>query len=318
MWRVFLLFVLISCGERSDLSSLQEAMDRANDPKWIPGAISSLTYTFSDLPSSASVSRLWGGNWYPHAKGGTMPTMKKYDEATKSKAFEWESASIQRHANVPWAGHCNGLAAAGIMTEEPTRSVLYNGVTFTAEDVKALLVESWQGSGYIIGGRCERDKVTYDTYGRIVESECRDVNPATFHLALTNYLGLFGKPIIVDVDNSEAVWNYAVVDYSFTSTNLSLLEAASLLNTPTHYVFNSSAVDIVRVVISVNYLNFSKRQYEYVLELDQKGQIIGGEWLGDSRNNHPDFIWRPLDPKPENPHLDLNIVTEIYLKSVMN
>ena len=38
----------------------------------------------------------------------------------------------------------------------------------------------------------------------------------------------------------------------------------------------------------------SKDIYDYILELDGSGEIIGGEWLGSSRENHPDFLWLPI------------------------
>ena len=34
--------------------------------------------------------------------------------------------------------------------------------------------------------------------------------------------------------------------------------------------------------------------YEYVLELDAAGKIIGGEWVGEARYTHPDFLWLPI------------------------
>lgn len=34
--------------------------------------------------------------------------------------------------------------------------------------------------------------------------------------------------------------------------------------------------------------------YEYVLEANASGEIIGGEWVGSSRTSHPDFLWLPL------------------------
>jgi hypothetical protein len=37
-----------------------------------------------------------------------------------------------------------------------------------------------------------------------------------------------------------------------------------------------------------------KDVYDYVLELDGAGKIIGGEWIGDSKITHPDFLWRPI------------------------
>jgi hypothetical protein len=33
--------------------------------------------------------------------------------------------------------------------------------------------------------------------------------------------------------------------------------------------------------------------FEYVLEADEYGKIIGGEWIGESRTSHPDFAWWP-------------------------
>jgi hypothetical protein len=37
-----------------------------------------------------------------------------------------------------------------------------------------------------------------------------------------------------------------------------------------------------------------KDVYDYVLELDAAGKIVGGEWIGASRINHPDFLWLPV------------------------
>ena len=33
--------------------------------------------------------------------------------------------------------------------------------------------------------------------------------------------------------------------------------------------------------------------YEYILEIDAAGKVVGGEWLNGSRYNHPDFLWLP-------------------------
>jgi hypothetical protein len=31
-------------------------------------------------------------------------------------------------------------------------------------------------------------------------------------------------------------------------------------------------------------------RYHYVLEVDERGEVVGGEWLG---GDHPDFAWLP-------------------------
>ncbi|DBA04588.1 TPA: hypothetical protein N0F65_011136, partial [Lagenidium giganteum] len=33
--------------------------------------------------------------------------------------------------------------------------------------------------------------------------------------------------------------------------------------------------------------------YEYVLELEEEANVVGGEWVGESMKAHPDFLWVP-------------------------
>jgi hypothetical protein len=33
------------------------------------------------------------------------------------------------------------------------------------------------------------------------------------------------------------------------------------------------------------------KHYKYILETDRDAKIMGGEWVGESRTNHPDFAW---------------------------
>ncbi len=79
---------------------------------------------------------------------------------------------------------------------------------------------------------------------------------------------------------------------------------------PKAYVFNPDAVSFVFIESEVDYISESSAQtdgnrsstihqythvvaYSYVLELDSNGKIIGGEWTGPSKTNHPDFVWLP-------------------------
>lgn len=324
---LFLFLVLLSCGrEPPSSSSLKEAINPVNDPLRLPGAGSSLEYTLRNLPDEGGVERLWSGWWWPMSQKGTashryerLSPMQKYDLVVGgTEATKWELRDSKEYASTAWAGHCNGLAAAGVMLEEPKRGIRYKGVYFGIHDVKALLVEMWQGSGWIIGAKCNRKNPTHDDYGRINEEECRDLNPGTFHLALTNYIGLFGKALIFDMDNSEAVWNYSVSSYRVINKIwLTRNEAASAMhNDGTPYTYNDDASDIVRVKMEVTYVGVGKKNYEYLLELDLKGNILGGEWFKESKKNHPDFIWRPQDSKIKNPFLDPALVMDIYLQSI--
>jgi hypothetical protein len=81
---------------------------------------------------------------------------------------------------------------------------------------------------------------------------------------------------------------------------------------PTGYVLNAKAASLVFVRTEVQYITeassetdghlggsidrYTKKDlYEYVLELDVAGKIIGGEWAGDSKLAHPDFVTLPLN-----------------------
>jgi hypothetical protein len=323
--RYLWLLLLIGCGQ-SNQSQIKEAMNSLNNPTLIPGIISNVEYTFSQLPEDGKVTRIWSGDWWPLSQKGTaarrydnLSPIEKYDRATGgNQATQWELNSAAPYANSNWAGHCNGLAAAGMMNEQPIRSVIFNNVKFAIEDIKALLVESWQGSGRIVGDRCSNSP-SYDRYGRIKESECRDTNPATFHLALANFLGFSGKSFAADIDPGVAVWNYPIINYKVENKRwLSKTEAISMLQDQNSviYTYNIEATDFVYIKTSVTFINFDPKYYEYILEIDVHGKILDGEWLGTSKQNHPDFIWRPLDPQPENPHLDLKIIQDIYRLSL--
>jgi hypothetical protein len=53
------------------------------------------------------------------------------------------------------------------------------------------------------------------------------------------------------------------------------------------------------------------------LELDQAGKILGGEWVGDSRTAHPDFLWYPYKDggMPIAPQISLEQVRVLLAKS---
>ena len=79
---------------------------------------------------------------------------------------------------------------------------------------------------------------------------------------------------------------------------------------PTSYVFNRDAIKFFHIQMTTKYISESapstdgnlasvidsytrSDRYEYVLELDAAGKIMGGEWIGSSKQNHPDFLWLP-------------------------
>jgi hypothetical protein len=80
---------------------------------------------------------------------------------------------------------------------------------------------------------------------------------------------------------------------------------------PTTYAFNNNAAKLYKVHMDVDYISESPStldgnlgstidrythtdRYDYILEVDAAGKIIGGEWIGASKTAHPDFAWLPV------------------------
>lgn len=83
---------------------------------------------------------------------------------------------------------------------------------------------------------------------------------------------------------------------------------------PAAYAFNPAAASLRQVQTQLRWIGESASNvdgnlaasieqytntdvYDYVLELDAAGKIIGGEWIGSSKTAHPDFLWLPMVKK---------------------
>ena len=263
-------------------------------------------------------------------KGGTHigdpSPLQKYDQAYnagQNKAVEWE---IRNHTRAPddkdasWAGHCNGFSASAQRHREPQQDVAVGSVTFTARDIKALLAEIHMSAKfYILGGnRCDdQQKLNKPIHrGQRVDpeimEECEDVNPGVFHLAVTNWVGRQNHAIIFDRSYKDQVWNYPLYEYTIEekvdSLTAAQVRSQYISEAGANYVYNPLAQSFAYIRMRVYYadatgpntgevLNSHRRKsalYEYILELDGDGAVIGGEWINTqctrSVENHPDFV----------------------------
>ncbi len=324
-----------------------------------------------------------------------------------------------------WWGICHAWTPAAILLPEPKHAVTYNGVDFKVQDIKALLTLVHNSTNTkFVSLRCNTDAqgtpgINYDNYGRPQggDASCKDTNPGTYHLLLTNYLGKQGASFAEDRTFDDEVWNQPLRAYRITAqTEVSALEANKLIGVtpqggttteqtgsvaknawvqlgtfpvtansnftvamtgtgdadlyvkfgaqptaaaydcrpyggdsnetcnltvpagatqafvavlgysdtaatytakitsggaiPTTYVFNDKAAKLYKVHTDVDYISESPAgtdgnlastidrythtdRYDYILEVDAAGKIIGGEWLGESKKAHPDFVWLP-------------------------
>jgi hypothetical protein len=328
---LLILFSLIFSCQRSGtdqslpfevLSTAQLMMDGANSPDNLFANDQQFEKRFSKLPTKGENPDAWNmpESWSFSEDGiakrpssDQLSPAEKYDVAFNNSvgyATGWEQ---QHHGTLnqqveSWWGHCNGGAAAIVKESEPRCHLEYNGVIFSPYDIMALLSEIYyEPVSGLIGRRCESDSHRFDRFGRIRDPHCQDLNPAGFHIFLANYLGLFSASPIIDIDQGREVWNAPIVKYSVaTSIEVSQSRAMKLItgkNSYRNYRFNPSAKKLlyIQMEITIAFKSFKQRNYEYILELDRDGTILGGEWVGLFRKKHPDMMWYPTDPKSANP-----------------
>ena len=236
-----------------------------------------------------------------------------------------------------WWGLCHAWVPAALLEDRPLRSVTHNGVTFHVADLEALLIAAYnRTSSDMIGGRCNTGSgnttVERDEFGRPVDVDCRDTNPGSMHVIVTNYLGINSRGFAEDRTYDYEVWNQPVAGYEITQQReIDAAAANQLLGAPGDtYTFNADAAKLFEVRMSLHYITESSAsttpgdaashtrtdRLHYVLEVDQDGKIIGGEWASDSRSAHPDFLWNPRRAtRSAVPYLDLDNIRMLVAMS---
>jgi hypothetical protein len=223
--------------------------------------------------------------------------------------------------------HGWALAASNYAEPDKTLVTNKDGVQvpFGASDVKALLSmhDAFNSKGIYarIGARCSvlgkvpgeakaGDFMTAMPNDKdAARPECAGVNAGAFHIVLSNMIGIHSKGFVADVDRFNDVWNQPIVAYESKIQEELPVSADELKNG----IF--SRLRIVTIMTYADELEFyspeselegtlgfvskfpvtgtaaqthASKTYEYVLELDSQGNIIGGEWISLTR---PDMLW---------------------------
>lgn len=235
------------------------------------------------------------------------------------RAFD-ENGYVER-----WKGICHGWAAASLMLPRPLKAITLpsadgrRNLRFYPADLKALASQLWaDGRSEIrfIGGRCESANPDTDRNGRVIDDDCFDTNPGTWHLAVVNQLGVSRRGLILDSSFDYEVWNQPVRSYSYGYFNPRKMEAVDALQEAIEPLGgwrddfrryrSPKAKSVVGVTMDVTYLVKNNATHEttdspekdalrtvryvYDLELNEAGEVIGGEWY---QKTHPDFLWVP-------------------------
>lgn len=237
--------------------------------------------------------------------------------------YSWNSARqyVERYGSVPtWMGICHGWSAATHMKAKiPYGTVELKArdgrsIRFFQSDIKALQSMLWANASpptRFLGYRCDGNPPR-DNTGRVIDDKCRDTNPATFFLSLTNQLGMNNRSFVMDATFDSEVWNFSIVSYKGTFFNPQTFQQTDDLKKAV-IPYNRFTIDkfrsvraagtayVVGVTMDVTYMNENTpshavqtkpatktNRYVYDLELDANYNVIGGEWYNRA---HPDFLW---------------------------
>lgn len=201
-------------------------------------------------------------------------------------------------------------------------------VPFGSSDVKALLAmheaynyknpdQSWAFAGRRckVNGKVEGEGDHRDANPNPPAEElantpdCKDVNAGAFHVILTNMLGVHGRGFVADIDRFNDVWNQPITGYTSSVIGeeaVSDLDATQgitrRLRVLTKMDYGEELKFYTPELAAAGNLNFVSKEpvtgtshqkiltknYEYFLELNAAGKVVGGTWISETR---PDFLW---------------------------
>ena len=261
----------------------------------------------------------WSGDWWSRKKGflvkgwpGHKPSpFERYDAYVESRTgnnpgvWAWEKNPRNGHYNPNaenWEGHCNGWAAASILTPEPRNTQIRNGIEFTSADQKGLLSEQYMNTYCNFYGN--------RNWGNPGDDE-DDIYPDEFHRLLLEYIAGNKSAMICDTAYDRQVWNFPLYKFESSWKTSWFDESKLKVKTTVYYADDGVKPSFVGT-------KWFSTTYTYNLFLDGQGNIIDGEWTGSSKRNHPDFVWVPTADAPnpnnsnqENPFIDPAFVKEI-------
>lgn len=226
---------------------------------------------------------------YPKAMLERLSPAEKYDlyMGRYDYPLRWEVDSLARMGSQSWEGLCHGWAGATVNHPEPSPKIMTNPdgveIPFGSSDIKALL--SYAYSKVLIkdeeslGKRCEEDNA-------LLSENCDDdLSALSFHVVVSNKIGLRSQTLIADMDRYKEVWNHPILSYESTIEKMVSAPHGRTAVIRTKLIY----LDVVEKNSWEKHPSVKSRMtVKYELKIDKAGNIIDGRWLTRER---PDFLW---------------------------
>ena len=250
----------------------------------------------SDYVNRGEAARVaWSGYWWPmmssqdrddymnlYDEGGPLDKYDQYCVASglpnpRSREFEgWRHFADKRMEQATgytafWWGHCNGWAAASVLENEPTVRREVHGIGFEVGDQKGLLTVCHNGDPVeLIRKLGENDAHLF--HATVIQSIGKDRRGLIFDTKLDPIDPKTGKPTRYELAYSEAgpkSWDVTAQIW-----------------------FANDAVEPNFVGVKNWPMDERPKVYTYRIT-GSKENPQSGYWIGGSRLDHPDLMWRP-------------------------
>ena len=252
----------------------------------------------------------WSGPWLPNTKttlfDSDLSVLAKIDRVLNGLGHLSHSRREERMlwdilGKDSWEGHCHAWALASIVTEEPLEMIDIEGEQVSPGEQKALLVKAFDRTPTkTFGHRYSGDYFSDGAY--------QDLRPEAFHQMIMSYLRDKKSAFIIDKFPGEEVWQHPIFRATIKMTEDIFEPDAVSVETNVWLAQPRENLDSRPTGIADQFV----KTYYYRLFIDPipseggNHRVLGGDWVSQSLEDHPDFVVVPSESKPVSSNADLN------------
>jgi hypothetical protein len=191
-----------------------------------------------------------------------------------------------------YAGKCLGWAFSTMENPEPIKEKVIDGIFFRPSDVKGYLASIYNAGQFFVPEEKVIGHEFHLNQGSQSKSYYDDVYPRDLIQALKDSIKK-GKMLEADMDPGDGVWNHPIYQYDleWSFKNKNLIQGKIILYYPT------DELDIDSVFSTqIKRLDLLKRELKFSLKVEDEFEgdfsLVKdrGNWLGDSKDQHPDAV----------------------------